>query len=190
MLSPQKLLIVVGGGAAADEIRRLDAQYHLSPGHTHWAAIAAMTLNAGVVSRLCGHLPIISDRMHGEKAWLHTDAVLLDTTAFLTAEQINPGRALPEDWSVTSDSIAAFVALNWPARQLLFCKSCDLAGPLFGNLQTMRATPNPDARRRYSEPFDEWFPNLLQPLHDAGVTLSWLNLSALVQRPQPFFPAG
>lgn len=171
MLSPEKLLIVVGGGVAADEVRRLDVMCGLPAAQAHWAAIAAMTLNAGVISRLCGELPIVSGRIDAEKAWGTADAVLLDSTEFLRAEQAGHGRALPNDWSVTSDSIAAFVALHWPARQLVFCKSCD-------------QEPHPQQLKS----LDDWFPNLLELLRHAGVELGWLNLRGAIRRPEPFVP--
>lgn len=173
-LSPQKALIVAGGGVAADEIRRLDERFGLTPKQAHWAAVAAMTFNSQILSRICGSMPIVAGRIDAQTAWNQYDAVLLDVSRFLRDEQFSQlhSRSLPESWSVTSDSIAAFVALHWPASQIVFCKSCDFS------LQKIGA-PHQDHL------LDDWFPNLLSPLQQSHVKLSWLNLRAANPQPQP-----
>ena len=170
-LGPQKVLIVAGGGAAADEIRRLDQCFGLSSEQAHWAAVAAMTFNSQILSRVCGGLPVVAARIDAETAWNQHNAVLLDVSRFLRDEQISHSRSLPESWSVTSDSIAAFVALHWPASQIVFCKSCDLPS------QNVSKPSQDDL-------LDDWFPNLLSPLQQSKVKLSWLNLRAAKPQPQ------
>ncbi|MBC7968103.1 MAG: hypothetical protein H7Z17_19505 [Fuerstia sp.] len=175
LLHPLKVLIVVGGGAAADEIRRLDGICRLTATQAHWDAIAAMTHNADVLSRVCGCLPVVANRIDAAAAWKQHDAVLLNTTTFLREEQTLHSRSLPESWSVTSDSIAAFVALHWPAGQLVFCKSCDLMSP---NIEQLCQ----------EDLLDAWFPNLASPLHRSGMQLQWLNLRAATPQLQPIRP--
>jgi len=164
--SSQKSLIVTGGGMAADEIRQLDCRFGLSSQQAHWDAIAAMTYNSEMLSRTCGNLPVVSNRIAAETAWKYCDAVLLDTSRFLREERTQQSRSLPESWSVTSDSIAAFIALHWPARKLVFCKSRDLKSNAISSSQT--------------DDFDAWFPNLLYPLQQSETELIWLNLRASV----------
>lgn len=177
LLHPLKVLIVAGGGAAADEIRRLDGICGLTATQVHWDAIAAMTMNADVLSRVCGCLPVVSSRADAVAAWQQYDAVLLNTIAFLRAEQTQHSRSLPESWSVTSDSIAAFVALHWPTEQLVFCKSCDLMSPNIGQLCQEGV-------------LDAWFPNLVGPLLHSGVRLRWINLRAAIPQLQPICPTN
>lgn len=171
LLLPRRVLIIVGGGAAADEIRRLDGVACLTATQAHWNAIASMTFNAGMLSRVSGCLPVVSNRINADTAWQKRSAVLLDTTAFLRAELVQHSRSLPESWSVTSDSIAAFVALHWPAKQVVFCKSCDLTRPHLEELCQDGL-------------LDEWLPNLFTPLQQSGVQLQWLNLRASMPRLQ------
>jgi len=173
LLRPHRVLIVVGGGAAADEIRRLDDVGCLTATQAHWNAIAAMTFNAATLSRVCGCLPVVSNRIHADAAWQKQNAVLLDMTAFLRAEKAQYSRALPESWSVTSDSIAAFVAIHWPAKQVVFCKSCDLSCSQIKGLCQDGL-------------LDDWLSNLITPLQQSGVRLQWLNLRASMPRLQPF----
>lgn len=175
LLHPQKVLIVVGGGEAADEIRRLDAVACLTATQAHWDAVAAMTFNAENLSRVHGCLPVVANRINADTAWQQLNAVLLDTAAFLREELTQHSRSLPEAWSVTSDSIAAFVALHWPAKQVVFCKSCDFMAP-----HTERLCQD--------GLLDEWFPNLATPLQQSGVNLQWLNLRAAIPQMEPIHP--
>ena len=177
LLHPQKVLIVVGGGEAADEIRRLDAVACLTATQAHWDAIAAMTYNAGNLSRVHGCLPVVANRIDADTAWQQFNAVLLDTAAFLRMEEAQHSRSLPELWSVTSDSIAAFVALHWPAKQVVFCKSCDLMSPRIERLCQDGL-------------LDEWLPNLFTPLLQSAIQLQWLNLRAAIPRLLPFDASG
>ena len=173
LLRPHRVLIVVGGGAAADEIRRLDDGACLTATQAHWSAIAAMTFNAATLARVCGCLPVVSNRINADTAWQTKNAVLLDPTAFLRDEEAQHSRSLPESWSVTSDSIAAFVAIHWPAKQVVFCKSCDLTGPHIEGLCQDGL-------------LDKWLPNLFTQLQESGVRLQWLNLRDAMPRLQPF----
>jgi len=173
LLHPQKVLIVVGGGAAADEIRRLDDVACPTAAQTHWNAIAAMTYNAGILSRVGGCPPVVSSRLEAATSWQQHDAILLNTTTFLREEQTQHSRSLPESWSVTSDSISAFVALHWPAKHVVFCKSCDLTSPHIERLCQDGL-------------LDEWLPNLFTPLQRSGVQLQWLNLRAAMPQLQIF----
>lgn len=157
--------MIAGGGKAADEIRELDARHRVSAHRSHWDAVAAMTFNSEMLSRTHGNLPIIANRKDAETAWANHEAVLLDTSRFLRDEQAQNLRSLPESWSVTSDSIAAFVALHWPASGIVFCKSCDF-------------TPTQGHGAGQGNFFDEWFPNLLSSLQQADAKLLWLNLRA------------
>lgn len=173
LLDPHKVLIIVGGGAAADEIRQLEECCGLTATQAHWDSIAAMTFNAEIVSRSCGRLPVVSNRIDAEMAWQHHEGALLNAAAFLRTEQATQCRSLPESWSVTSDSIAAFVSLHWPSEQLVFCKSCDLISPDIDQICQDGL-------------LDAWFPNLLTPLQQSDVQLRWLNLRAAIPQMLPF----
>jgi aspartokinase-like uncharacterized kinase len=126
-------LIVPGGGAAADEIRRLDTLASLSAFQSHWFAIAAMSLNAEVLVRTCGPgLALVRGREQACDVWNTGQVAVLDPAAFLgneeraiRAEDVVSVKPLPTSWDVTSDSIAAWVAHRWPANRLILVKSCD-----------------------------------------------------------------
>src|SRR4051812_13757164 len=71
------VLIVPGGGMAADVIRRLDQCHHLGVKTAHWLALRAMTLNAWFLSALLGDVPVLPSL---SKPW--EGVAVLDAAAF------------------------------------------------------------------------------------------------------------
>lgn len=148
-------LLVAGGGKAADLVRAWDAAHQLGNSTAHRLAIRAMSFNA---HRLAERLPggtVVADRESAAAAWRKNGRPILTAHEFLFPDglEIRPAEdadALPESWDVTSDSIAAWVALHWPAEELVLVKSCD-----------------PDAAA-----VDAFFPRLAHRI--AG--LGWVNL--------------
>lgn len=95
--------IVVGGGAIADGMRRIDATSVVAPALVHDLAIGCMTITARLVARSIG-LPIVFEPSRD-------GAAVLDIEHWLARRQ---GAGLPASWDVTSDSIAASVAGHPP----------------------------------------------------------------------------
>lgn len=124
-------LIVPGGGSAADRIRDLDRDFHLSAHQTHKAAIGTMSFNAGVLARTGVGLSLAKDRGTAEVIWRRSMPAVLEVAEYLGGEGRPVYEGLPESWQVTSDSIAASVASYWRASRLILVKSCD---PVSGNL--------------------------------------------------------
>ena len=165
LLNGRKLLFIIGGGAAADEIRRLDECCGLLPGRAHWDAIHAMTFNSKLLSRVLEFLPVVSNKHQAVMAWQDHSAIMLDSRTFLREAYGGFSRRLPESWDVTSDSIAVSVALDWPCDQVLFCKSCP---PVSLQLADVCNAGQLDA----------YMPKLLPAIQEANVQLNWLNLRA------------
>lgn len=122
-------LIIPGGGAAADEIRRLDQLYHLPTSVTHWAAIAAMTFNAQMLSRLIPAITLVRTVSELRIAWTSHRPAILDTYHLLKNEGRDISDRLSESWDVTSDTIAAAIGNAWNCECLILAKSCDLPAP-------------------------------------------------------------
>lgn len=102
-------LVVVGGGAIVDGLRRIDAAGGLDPGLVHDQAIALMRITGHLVATALG-LPVTASPGGGG---------VLDAAAFVAAEHV----ACPRGWEVTSDSIAALAA-RFAGRPLVLLKSC------------------------------------------------------------------
>jgi aspartokinase-like uncharacterized kinase len=112
------ILVVPGGGPTADVIRDLDTQHHLGEAKSHWLALRALALNAYVLHALLP--PSILVESTDSSARL----AVLDPLAFcLRDDREHPADALPHLWSVTSDSIAARVAIAAGAKRLILLKS-------------------------------------------------------------------
>jgi aspartokinase-like uncharacterized kinase len=94
-----RTLIVPGGGPFADMVRAADARFGLSDDDAHWAAILAMDQYATALATLAPGLPIVAPYQ-----WLRA---------------VDP---LPHSWDVTSDSIAAWIAVAVGAARLLLVK--------------------------------------------------------------------
>lgn len=105
-----KRVLLVGGGAAVEGLRKIDDANALDPARVHFAAIAAMDTNTRLVAdrlpawRLSRQIEAIR---RGDDAidWLFAPGDWLRRQ-----EPAAPGARLPLGWQVTSDSIAARVA--------------------------------------------------------------------------------
>lgn len=139
-------LLVVGGGPLVDGLRAIDAAAPRPIPLMHGLAIDAMRLTARLVADAVG-LPIVTAPRGGHG--------VLDVPAWLAADG-RRGAALPEGWGVTSDSIAALVAVDH-ARGLVLAK-------------TVPPPPCPDGLAPLSAAgwVDEHFPIVAEPLTTIG----------------------
>jgi aspartokinase-like uncharacterized kinase len=115
----RRLLVVPGGGPFADTVRDVDRRIGLSADAAHWMALLAMDQYAILInSRLAGSV-LVSKR--------HEIAVALDAPArhipvLAPYRWLREADPLPHDWTVTSDSISAWVAGRVDARRLVLIK--------------------------------------------------------------------
>src|SRR5215472_15733034 len=94
------LVLVPGGGPAADLVRAWDRQHQLGEEAAHWLALRALTLNAHfLASRLAGSRVIknVDESCAGS-------IPILDMHACATMAE-RRGDRLPHTWEVTSDSL-------------------------------------------------------------------------------------
>jgi len=120
-----EVLLVPGGGPAADVVREYDRVHALGEEHAHWLALSALTLNAQFLASLLPgavvvpHVqPFATDRLQGK-------IPVLDPYAFARADEGQP-ESLPHCWTITSDSLAARAARIAGARELILLKSVSL----------------------------------------------------------------
>lgn len=133
-LLPARILLITGGGHAAETIRKLDHRFSIHPSHAHWQAIAAMSFNAEVFVRTGEHLISVADPETATQAWATCRTPVLDTLAWLRGPGHMVAKTLPESWHVTSDSIAAAVLHAWEGQRLILAKSCS---PPAGNIREL-----------------------------------------------------
>ena len=119
----EQCLIVTGGGTAADIVREWSQVHTLTDESAHWLAIDSLTLNRRLLETLVGWKPVQTrdqaHRMRGESL----TPLLLDLATFARTESSVDSDPIPHNWEVTSDSLAAWVTLRWPANELVLLKS-------------------------------------------------------------------
>ncbi len=114
-----KMLIVPGGGAFADVVRRLDETYGLSGTTAHKIAVLAMDefglflSDVTPNSRVCYSLEDVGSVEYGSLP------ILLPSHYILREDP------LEHSWDVTSDSIAAYIAGVLNAKKLLLITDVD-----------------------------------------------------------------
>jgi aspartokinase-like uncharacterized kinase len=124
-LESNRVLLIPGGGLAAEAIRKLDQVHHLGAEASHWLAIQAMSLNARFLQVLLPAARIVADVLSpGSGA---TQRCLLDAFPFFRADEARAD-ALPHTWQVTSDSLAVRAATLVNARELILLKSASWVG--------------------------------------------------------------
>lgn len=151
--------LVVGGGAAADLVREWDRLHRLGDEAAHQLALCAMRLNSELVAGLFPELRPVTNLRELSAETNCGRPVLVDAAAWLTAAEAAGRPAVPRNWDATSDSIAAWLASELSAAELVLLKS----------------VPRPDgdvAQAAADGLVDAWFPSAA-----AGVPrISWGNL--------------
>jgi len=122
-LDAGRVLLIPGGGRAAEAIRELDRLHRLGEDASHWLAIQAMSLNAHFVKELLPGAEIVSDPGAVGLAYA-SGWYVLDALPFFRADESNADH-LPHCWHVTSDSLAVRAAVCVKARELILLKSVD-----------------------------------------------------------------
>ncbi|RQD75225.1 MAG: hypothetical protein D5S01_05520 [Halanaerobium sp. MSAO_Bac5] len=108
----KKILIVCGGGSAADLVRNFDKKVNLTDQAAHFAAITAMDLNSYLLSSY-----------FNESSFLTADLELKNRiNLFAAQDYYRSFDPLPHSWQVSSDSIALEVAQRLKADKLILLK--------------------------------------------------------------------
>lgn len=118
---------IVGTGAWGDHLRRVQTPLGFSDETCHWAAIRLMSVAAELAGRLLDSTTIaeFDELRRAVEARSAPREIVFDPASFLRdVEPSLAGALLPQDWSVTSDSIAARVAGAIDAEALTLLKAC------------------------------------------------------------------
>ena len=118
--APPRTVIVPGGGPFADAVRAAERRHAGGDDAAHWMAILAMDQYAHLLTaRLQG--AVLADS--AAQVWAALDRGALPVLApYRWLRESDP---LPHSWSVTSDSIAAWIAARLAAPELVLVKPVD-----------------------------------------------------------------
>ncbi len=115
------LVIVPGGGVFAEQVRSLQTTHSYDDSTAHYMALLAMQQIALLFKGLQQELMVISHVADIAPALQQQQVVVWSPLAIeLDAHNI------PASWEVTSDSLAAWLAVQLRAKQLLLVKSTKL----------------------------------------------------------------
>ena len=160
---PARTLLIVGGGHRVDALRQQDRRRQLDQRAAHWMCIDAMGVTARLVADWMREAVLTDDVGHFIGSTEEAPLAILDVGRFLReVEPTLPGERLPESWDVTSDSIAARVAVAVGADELVLLKSA---------LPEDTAKPQAMAEAGY---VDRFFPTVARELNQ----LRCVNLRA------------
>jgi aspartokinase-like uncharacterized kinase len=121
-------VVLAGGGPAADFIRSLDRTFALGDLASHHLALRALDLTAHALAALLPGLDVVVvDEIAAlAPVWNRGGLPVLAPRRFLEALDLRDPHPLPASWDVTSDSIAARVAVHLGAAELVLLKSASL----------------------------------------------------------------
>ncbi len=126
-MTATRCALIPGGGPIADLVRDWQPRFALTEDDAHHLAIGALDFNALLLARLIAGSCVVQTTAEAASAWEHGITPILAPSHFLQqAEERCADAAPPHVWDVTSDSLAAWIAWQWPAEELLLLKSTTL----------------------------------------------------------------
>jgi 5-(aminomethyl)-3-furanmethanol phosphate kinase len=132
-----RIVVIPGGGVFADAVRLIDRQLTLSANAAHWMAILAMDQYAHVIASRLPMATLVESREAALEALTNGEIPVLAPSRWL--KQADP---LPHSWDVTSDSLAAWLAGELGATQLVLMKPAEASEPLLDPYFTRALPPH------------------------------------------------
>lgn len=120
--SDGRIVVVPGGGVFADAVRAAQPLGGFDDATAHHMALLAMDQYGLALKALHPGLVTASSELEiAERSWQHRAIIWLPSRMVLEDETI------PQNWDVTSDSLAAWLAAKIGANRLVLVKHCDVA---------------------------------------------------------------
>lgn len=160
-------LLIVGGGGVVEELRRLDGIHNFPPETTHRLALAGMSMTADLVAALHPRFRVSDSVFEARTLWDREMIPIFDCRKSGLIDDLSA------TWDITSDSIAACIALRCRANRLILAKSIPLPAvdlPMTAAVSMQLIDPQ----------FPVW--------GTAGFSLGWCNLRESELRIQPWHP--
>ena len=120
-VNTQKIIIVPGGGPFADQVRLVDQQYRLDQNIAHDMAVLGMQQFGYLMASLCPKFCLANTQEQIHAYWDQKKVVIWEPF-----EIVRSYCELEKTWTVTSDSLAAWLAKYLSVDRLLFVKSSDV----------------------------------------------------------------
>lgn len=124
------MILIAGGGEAANWIRRLDSIHTLGQEMSHDLALRTLDLTTHILSTIVDGLEVIASLDDCARAWERGHTPIANSRLILDHDEHISSAPLPHTWNVTSDSIAAWIAVLAAAHELVLLKSAPLCEPI------------------------------------------------------------
>ncbi len=122
--SPAHDVLIVGGGRLTDVVREMDRRHSLGDEAAHGLALETMSITARLVANLLPGVPLVDDFAALRDGLADEGVTIFDARSFLADHEPHlDGTRLEASWDVTSDSIAARLAIVLGAAELVLLKS-------------------------------------------------------------------
>jgi aspartokinase-like uncharacterized kinase len=121
--SRSRSILICGGGDAVDQVRKWDHMYSLGETRSHWLALRALSITARVAEKAVPGLELADSIESAEAVWKTGRIPIFDPFQFIVDIDEGSVDSLPRRWRVTSDSIAARMAVVFGAPELILLKS-------------------------------------------------------------------
>ena len=122
--TPRRNVWIVGGGALAETVRDWSRRFPLDESTAHHCCLDLMNITQRLVNSWFPKWNAVT-QLDPDCRNMDAHNVLLDFPGWLRQSN-NSGTGLPESWSVSSDSCAAYFANATAATELVLLKSCAL----------------------------------------------------------------
>lgn len=129
--NPRKqAVLIAGGGLFADLVRTMDRIFDLGDQRAHRLAIHALDLTAELLAALLPGSAVVHRPEEIRSCWNLGQVPILAPCRFLEEIDDRGPDPLAASWEVTSDSIAARMAILLQARRLILLKSARLSADI------------------------------------------------------------
>ena len=128
-------MTIIGGGKLIDAVRELDQQHKMPPQQTHWMCVDLLTATASFAADVFGW-PLIKTEQEWKEMLQQGKAfpslrmpalpTVITPAVFYNKSTSVPDTRIPHDWRTTTDSIAALLAIQVDADELVLLKSCPI----------------------------------------------------------------
>ena len=118
--SSTKIVIIPGGGPFANQVRRADEKYHLSPIHSHNMAVMAMQQYGTLLASLCPNMKPANALNKIHEVWENSKVAIWEPYRMVSEEC-----ELDKTWDVTSDSLSVWLSSKLNLKKLLLIKLSD-----------------------------------------------------------------
>jgi aspartokinase-like uncharacterized kinase len=118
-------VLLIGGGELVDVLRREHERFPYTEKQMHFAALAAMEINAQLAHARLPEAPLLNPNSHAVVLPAPPSLVLVKVLDWWNSSTGQSNTPHEESWRITSDSLAAWLTIQLEASELVLLKSAE-----------------------------------------------------------------